>query len=504
MIATSLRWPAAMLLAVMATTALALEPPVEPVLLRAQRHLEALLAEDCSAQVAPALEFAGSAEFEAGLEPPQQVALLWQVAACAMTSRQFATALDVADRILAIDPDMFVAHRIRLYAGMIEERHETALDALQVMARTDPDVLRAFEIENVSSVLRAAGDLDATGDRKLAVYEALAGVGYMPPPPATDEFLRVGHARLLLERGRIDEARARLAPVEDVDFLVAMRIERLFDPLRGDPSFEARLDLAAAMERDLARSQASMKEHPGLLQAVYRHLQNLDKAQRDEEAVGLAQATLARLHAEPQAYSDAGEYEPWILNQLGYLLYGLGRAQEGAAMLGAGARLEERSQPNVSQVINLAGYLVREGRGADALALLGQVRRASPYGRAWIESLRSCCGVLTGDEPMRAEGLAYLQEHVDDNPPALMRALLCSDDAEGAAALMIRRLGNPEWRSSAILALQRTLATGTEALAFQKLLSERFDRLRSRADVLQALEPVGRLETIPFDLGGSN
>jgi hypothetical protein len=252
-----------------------------------------------------------------------------------------------------------------------------------------------------------------------------------------------------------------------VDFLVAMRIERLFDPLRGDPSFEARLDLAAAMERDLARSQASMKEHPGLLQAVYRHLQNLDKAQRDEEAVGLAQATLARLHAEPQAYSDAGEYEPWILNQLGYLLYGLGRAQEGAA-------------------------------------LLGQVRRASPYGRAWIESLRSCCGVLTGDEPMRAEGLAYLQEHVDDNPPALMRALLCSDDAEGAAALMIRRLGNPEWRSSAILALQRTLATGTEALAFQKLLSERFDRLRSRADVLQALEPVGRLETIPFDLGGSN
>ncbi|MBX3703200.1 MAG: hypothetical protein KF822_05460 [Steroidobacteraceae bacterium] len=501
---TPRRWLPALLLAVAAPPAAALDPPAEPVLLRAQRHFEALRAEDCAAQLAPAIAFTNTAEFATGLESQQRVAFLWGLAACAMNSGEFEAAFDAAGRLLALDPALPLAHGIRFYAGMILGRNEAAVESLLAVARSSPELLRALEVEHVARLLRAAGDLDLTGDRQLQVHEAIVAAGFTPPPPDTDEFLRVGHARLLLERGRIDEARARLAPVGDVDFLVAMRIERLFDPLREDPQFEARLDLAAAMERNLARSKSAIAQNPRLLQSVYQHVQNLDKARREAEAVALAEDALARLRRDPAAFSDAGRFEPWVLNELGYLLYELGRADEGARVLRDSARLAERGGQNVSQVINFASYLVREGRGAEALALLEQAGPASPYGRAWIQSLRSCIGVLTGDEALRVQGLEYLHAHVADNPPALSRALLCSDDVDGAAALMIRRLGNRDWRSAAILALQRVPRTGMDELEFQKLLTERFDRLRGREDVLQALEPVGRIETIPLDVGGGN
>lgn len=504
MSAASRHWLLSLLLATTVQVAAALEPAAEPVLAKAQRHFAALRGSNCGEQLAPAVEFTATAEFDAGLESEVRIAFLWQLAVCAMDSRQYEIALTAAERMTSLDPAVSVAHRIRLYAGMVLNRHETAIDALQVLARADPEALRTLETGNVHDLLRAAGEIDLTGDRKLAVYGALVRAGFQPPPPQTDEFLRLGHARLLLERGRVAEAKARLATVADVDLLLAMRIERLFDGLRTDPQFEARLDLRAAMDRDLARSQAALERNPGLLEAVYRHLQNLDKAQREAEALALAEGVLAKLREDPRAFTDAERYLPWIHNELGYLLYELGRTEEGAAALREGAGLAEGNQPNVSQVINLASYLVREGRGTEALALLGQAGPASPYGRAWIESLRSCSGVLVGDEELRVQGLEYLRAHVGDNPAALSRALLCSQDVDGAAALMIRRLENTDWRGSALLALQITPPSALDELPFEKLLRERFDLLRGREDVRRAVDAVGRIETIPIDVGGGN
>jgi len=478
--------------------------PAETVLEKAQRYFEALRADDCNTQLPPALEFARSKGFDAGLELQQRISFLWQLGACAMRSQQFEMALDASARMLALEPALSAAHLIRVVAGGILDRHEIAVESLLVLSRSDPQVVRDLDVGSVADMLRGAASLDLTGDRKLAVYEALDRVGYVPPPPETDEFLRMGHARLLLERGRVGEARTRLAPVEDVDFLVAMRIERLFDPLRVDPDFEARLDIPAAMQRDLVRSEAAMAENPRLLAAVYHHLRNLDKAKREAEAAQLAEAVIEKLRADPAAFSDGDEYEPWILNELGYLQYELGRPDQGASLLREATRLEEGGQPNVSQVINLAGYLLREGRAVEMLALLEQAGPASPYGKAWVESLRSCAGVLAGNEALRVQGIEYLQAHVADNPQALSRALLCSNDLDGAAALMVRRLGNSDWRSNAIHALQRVPRTGLDDLEFQKVLKERLEVLRNREDVLRALGPVGRIETLPIDVGGSD
>jgi tetratricopeptide (TPR) repeat protein len=481
------------------------DPAPEPFEQRAQAVYWALTGEDCKAYLKEAEAIAAHTEFAERMTSTQRVAYLWQLLNCAHRNREYELALSAADRAVAIDSSLVPFQWFRLLFGPDLGRPESALDAFRTVASLEPKVIIAnLEVRQVFALLRAANRVDESEARALEVHETLLRVGYAPPPPASDEALRMGHARLLLRRGRVTEARERLEKVLHVENLVSIRIDREFDPLREDPAFEARLDLAAAMARNLEDSRELIEAHPKLLEVVYRHMQDLDKAQRNEEALALADAALARLGEDPEAYSDADEYRPWILNDRAYLLYELGRREEGEAALREGAKLTEGDEPNVSQSINLAGYLIREGRAAEALALVGAAGKASPYGDAWIASVRSCAGALLNDEALRVDGLKYLEEHVDDNPQAFSRALLCSNDLDGAAALMIRRLERQQWRGTALEALQITPRSAADELPFQKLMTARFDLLRDRADVRRAVEAVGRIEVIPFDIGSGD
>ena len=212
----------------------------------------------------------------------------------------------------------------------------------------------------------------------------------------------------------------------------------------------------------------------------------------------LVDAALARAEADAEAFTDADDFRNWMLNMRGYFLYDLGRTEEGRAALAEAAGLEERGEVNVSNIINYGGYLVAEGRAAEVVALIPRIGRASPYGQGWIESLRACAGAQLNDEAQRKKGLEYLAAHEADNPAAYSRALLCSNDLDGAAALMIRRLGGKDTRTGALLSLQVTPLTRTDSLPFARTLRARFTAVRDRADVRAAVDRVGRIETIPF------
>jgi hypothetical protein len=136
------------------------------------------------------------------------------------------------------------------------------------------------------------------------------------------------------------------------------------------------------------------------------------------------------------------------------------------------------------------------------MALLPQIGRASPYGQSWIEAVRSCAGAQLHDEPARMQGLDYLKAHESDNPAALSRGFLCSNDQDGVAALMIRRLGKLDTRGEALLALQGRTEAATDARQFRKLLLERFAAVRGRDDVRAAADAVGRIEDLPVYVGG--
>jgi tetratricopeptide (TPR) repeat protein len=465
-----------------------------------QELAQALQGEDCRGSIAAALAAAESPHFSVTVSRPGQLEFLAALTRCAMDHEENESGFRAAELWVARAPETRWPQVIRMYLGMQFERSAASLDALHALAETAPDAVREVELRFLGSLLRAARDADENGDQELAVHESLIRAGYVPAPPYFDDFLRMGHGRLLLERGRADAARDRLAPVVDVESIVTMRIERLFDPMREHPDFAAQGDLTAAAERDVARSRMAMEANPTLMEAVYLHASVLGVAQRDEEALALLDATLAKQAADPAAYGDAHEFANWLGDTRGQLLYRVGRFDEGRAYMRAAALMQEHSDVNVSNILNYASHLLAEGLAKDALELLPQVGQPSPYGRGVLESIRSCAAALVGDESQRSESLEYLKAHGRDNPSALARAYLCSNDLDGAAAWMISRLADRELRGDALLALQAMPASAGDALPVRKMLLERMAALRVRPDVRAAADAVGRIEILPVTI----
>ena len=492
-----MRWiNAALLGALLANLVHALPPPAKAPL-EVGKTLEGLSGNDCGKYLRRAGVIAADARF-AAQPKAERVRFLWQASNCAYELEKYDIAFRHADRAIALDPGIAWLQVVRLYYGSSYERPDASLDALQALSRIEPQRLRDLEVGMVNDLLRTARQLDEEGDAELAVYEALDRAGYAPPAPYFDDFLRMGRGRLLMERGRAAEARGLLRDIVDSDAVVELRVDRLFDPLRTDAALASQLDLARAIQKDIARSREAMEANPRMMEAVYAYAMVLKKASRDAEGLALVDAALARAGADPEAFTDADDFRNWMLNMRGYFLYDLGRTEEGRAALAEAAGLEERGEVNVSNIINYGGYLVAEGRAAEVVALIPRIGRASPYGQGWIESLRACAGAQLNDEAQRKKGLEYLAAHEADNPAAYSRALLCSNDLDGAAALMIRRLGGKDTRTGALLSLQVTPLTRTDSLPFARTLRARFTAVRDRADVRAAVDRVGRIETIPF------
>lgn len=489
--------------------ACAAKPPVAPesttsapqdFALRTQPVLEALFGPNCREHLAKAAEIAAMPEFNTAQSREYQIVFLGQMASCAFANEENELAFRTFDRIAGLEPQSVWPQIVRMHLGIEFDKPAASLDAVHVLADIAPEAVRRVDFRFLNRLLGAAKAADKTGDHELALYETLEQVGYVPAPPYFDDFLRVGHGRLLLERGRVDEARVLLATVIDVDAVVSMRVDRRFDPLRSDPDWERHLDLATASKRDVARSRAAMDANPALMAGVYLHAKALDAANRADEALRILDLALERHAANPAAFTDAEELRNWLIDMRGELLYRMGRSEEGRAALRESALMTEHGEANVSNLINLAGYQIEEGKPADALELLSKVGKPSPYGQARIESIRSCAGMQLGDEKLRREGLEYLKAHESDNPAALSRALLCSNDIDGAAAWMIRRLADRDMRSAALLALQVTPDSSSDEPSLSKLLLERQAAVRGRDDVRAAAEAVGRIEKLPVNV----
>ncbi|MEX2149994.1 MAG: hypothetical protein WD793_07255 [Steroidobacteraceae bacterium] len=465
-----------------------------------QELTQGLQGEDCRGSIAESLAAAESPHFNVTVSRPGQLEFLAALTRCAMDHDENEARFRSADLWVARAPETRWPQVIRMYLGVRFERPDASLDALHALVAVAPEAIREIELRFMGELIRAAREADETGDQELAVYESLLRVGYVPAPPYFDDFLRMGHGRLLLERSRPDAAWERLAPVVDVESLVAMRIEQLFDPLREHAGFAAHGDLRAAAERDVARSGAAVEANPGLMEAVYLYVRVLDVAQRDEQALALLDATLTKHAEDPAAYEDAEEFANWLDDSRGQLLYSVGRFDEGRAYMRAAALMKEHGDVNVSNILNYANHVLSEGMAEDALKLLPQVGEPSPYGRGVLESIRACAAALIGDEPQRAASLEYLQAHGRDNPSALARAYLCSNDLDGTAAWMISRLSDRELQSEALLALQGMPASAADALPVRKLLLERMAALRARPDVRAAAEAIGSIEDLPVSI----
>ena len=469
-----------------------------------QRASDGMLAKECKAHLAKASELAESPLLTTTISQQGQAAFLEALIECAYAEGDKAVAFRAAQIWHGIDPGNTWVEAVRLILGAGEKQPQVTVDAFNALVRTAPQYLRTLELRNIWIVINAAEELENADERKFELHQALLRIGYVPPPPERDEHLRFDHAELLVARGDLETAKARLSGVTDLSLLARLRIERRFDVLRGASDYETKLDLLAAAERNVAAARKLVEERPDVLAMVADHVEALHVARRPEEALAVADAAIARHAANVGAYKDADDQMRWLLNRRGYLLYDLGRIAEAHTSLAGGAGLAEHGTPNVSNIINYMMMLVDEGAAREAAELLPKIGRASPYGQAWIESGRVCLGVMLEDAEMQESGLAWLREHEKDNSAAYSRGLLCANALDESAALFVRRLADPWARGEALLALQDYENPADEHLPFLRTLRKRLAIVRARPEVQTAIDAVGRIEKIPVHISAGD
>lgn len=277
--------------------------------------------------------------------------------------------------------------------------------------------------------------------------------------------------------------------------VLSMRVDKRFDPIvRNHPQA---FNLKHLIATQIRKARARIKAHPNKL-APIQELQNLYiQAGRFQRALKISDPVLARVKKGDgaAAYTDFKAKYNWIIDNRARAYAHQGRWKRATHMMEMAARQNEFGQPNVSQAINLGAYyasLDQPNKAAIAIATVGN--GISPYGRMQLERVRLYIAYDRKDKDAFNIHMAYLRAHRDLAIGTWQSALLLDGDIDQAAALMIKRLRNPDWRSDALLALQDY--PDSPGTYIGKRLDANWMRMEKRKDVLAAVHKVGRIEHV--------
>jgi tetratricopeptide (TPR) repeat protein len=396
------------------------------------------------------------------------------------------------------DPELYLLAWMAMSAILDADRMLTVLEAsVRNVPAAQRDTLReAYTAPVVGSLIHhfRQKKLDAQRDR---MAEALVALGWPGDwdPDSRDIFRKIVLTRRL-EGGDAPGAATLAATISSPEVLLPLLVLRRYDGLnsrRGDPL----QTLAQAIERHDRTTTASLAAAPSDIRRVIARQQFLRSLGRNEQAVTLLSPftrDLTALAQDPEAI--------WLANDAAYALIALGRNDEAASLMARLVALDMAANPSlIGPSINYAEMLWTIGRPADAIAHIERLtplaqEHANDYGRMWIASSAVCALTSLERHQEARSRLRSMEARPDDNPAALMRALLCMNEMDAAEKLIVKRLRSDE-PEDMVLALQKYQTGGADVGAARPLY-DRLRLLRERPAVQAALRPVGRVLSVPF------
>jgi tetratricopeptide (TPR) repeat protein len=309
--------------------------------------------------------------------------------------------------------------------------------------------------------------------------------------------------RELVANGESTRALEVAAHIDSPRTLVALRVDNRCRALvAANPQ---RFDVAAAAERQIEAWRGVTQQFPRSLEAVVR----LDNAYLDAgqyaQVKQITDAVIAKVDVAKSLYDiyqedDLSNSFNWILDNHADALEALQDWTGAEEEYRRAAERLERGYPNVSNIINLAGFYADLDRNEDARAALARLPtdRAgpSPYGRLQAYIVRLRIALSTRNKAAENEALGYLRQHSADALSSVDFAFARANRLDEAAQLLIQRLDDPHQRVSALMDVQ-TYANPPEP----RLLVEARSRWKSvveRKDVQEAIARVGKIESFPI------
>jgi tetratricopeptide (TPR) repeat protein len=385
------------------------------------------------------------------------------------------------------------------YASWVDAWADAAL-ALTNVARRWPDYLADVDDHLITRIAFRFNDDGKHKAEKLDLLNALFAANFALEAGTQPEGLWQELILDSLARNDLRRARAISKRLQSATTLLHLRADRRFDALvKAEPRA---FKLSAAVDRECKRLAKAVFAHPRSLGVRVQYGYALLEAGRFVEVLALTEDVIARVTiAPPDAapYDDIGDQVNWIYNHKAAALRALGKWEDALAVMEAGRVQRERGSINVSQAINLGWHYLDFGKPEKALAALDGIdwaRSLSPYGRMQLQYVRYRA-YLQLDNAQEADNVfAYLREHREDAEDTWQLAMLDARDFDGAAALLIARLRDPEKRLGALAEVQEYQPL--PRLPNQAEDQARWEQLVTRADVAAAIDEVGRREKAPM------
>lgn len=392
------------------------------------------------------------------------------------------------------------AWRFRFLAASELHEWDDAVSSTDVLAHRFPSTLESITndyVGEVSAMMRNAPNRDAL---LLRFFSALHDAHYHASDPLVDNSYRWTElTRLLLGNGQIERARQVAAEVTDPEELVAMMVDLRFDPVM--PSASRSVSLVPLFETDLARKRAIVQTHPDLLEYLNDLIWSLERLDRNQEALSLADAALARA-STGKAFDDQNDNLNWTHNDRSYALLALGRNEEAIREMAGGARQLEHGSANVSQLINLAEMQMRVGHNAEAVGTLATLDEHLVSGYGWMNAhyVLACAHHRAGEEEAAQRELMAMRVRSADSKTIMLGTELCFGNMDAAARLYIADLADPGERGTSLMMMQ-TFVTPRVQTDLDRNLQAAFDALRARPDVAAAFRQYGRILSLPIRRG---
>ncbi|MFT4252312.1 MAG: hypothetical protein QM608_07495 [Caulobacter sp.] len=428
-----------------------------------------------------------------GLEPARREGLYYIALECGGYVGPDAVASATKLDAVATKPYLkAVANLVLLIDARTRKDAPAAVAAFDKVFAAEPAALNDVRIFVYYQMLRLLDDDPATRLRVVSKLRAAPWTGADEIDAARNDWALI-QAQLAADAGDLPQAKAALEKADDPAVLLSAAEDRRFAPLWPALEKAGRFDWIPLAQARLAMIEARSAAEPRALRHVQDRIDALRALGRFDDAVALG-ADYDRRLLRNQAFDDADERAPWVLNSYAYALAEVGRIDDADKIMARAT-----GDDTVSQRINRAEMLITAGRPAAALAVLETVetKHASPFGLLWLASNRACALAATPADPRIAADLAKLRDGWKENPSALTQALLCLGRDDEAAALYIRRLEDPTLRRSALEAFRKTKAPPAQSDHVRAFLARR-DAILSRPDVLAVQGKYGRVVTAPL------
>jgi tetratricopeptide (TPR) repeat protein len=368
-----------------------------------------------------------------------------------------------------------------------------AMRALTFIARRWPEKLRSLDSVSINRTLFGAEARTDRSDARFQLLEALYAAQWkidygFEPSEAWADF-----ARLLLERGDVERATAVSSRITSPRVLLALRVDKRFDPVVH--AAPARFDIDKAMAEEVTTLERLSAASPRQLALKYELIYACLEAGRAEHALQLADAILSDKSRET-AYDDYEDQINWILDARADALRRLGKWREAQHYYEQAAAHPEHGGPNVSNAINLGGLHAEFGRSREALAALGEMvfedQGISEFGGMQIHHVMLLAALASRDAPAKEDALEFMREHQSAALSTYQKALVDANHMEDAASLLIRRLQDPALRGGALADMQEYRSEAQSPVV--RTYEQRWRQIKARSDVRVALAAVGRIE----------